>query len=31
VIPDDFQNKNGQFMDPVKFSQMAAERSTVTF
>jgi hypothetical protein len=31
VTVEDFENKNGKFMDPVRFSQIAAESSTVTF
>jgi hypothetical protein len=31
VIVDDFENKNGKFMDPVRFAQIASESSTVTF
>jgi hypothetical protein len=31
VTQADFAGKNAQFMDPIVFSQLAAEHNTVTF
>jgi hypothetical protein len=31
VTPGDFDGKNAQFIDPIRFSKLALESSTVTF
>jgi len=31
VTQSDFDGKNAQFIDPVRFAQKAVDRSTVTF